>query len=289
MTWKKQKLQIVKERDAEGRTKEIFDEIKHSLGVPYVNSMFRILACFPEFFDLFWREAKPVLNSQEFFSFAERLGAEAFTRMHNYFTVPPLRTRTETNRGPGAQAELQDVVELYHYNCSVQLLLDAALVQGFENTAVEQQEATPVVAQNRYAKHPLPLDEDTVPATTRKIYDDIKRALKSQFLSTFYLQLGRWPDFMTAYWESLKLLLRTPLYEHHRLEMCDSALAFASKLPKSLQLSVTQMEEAGIPKDDINGLMGVAESFLNILSKQALNVAFAKIGLENGSRTKIAA
>jgi len=127
------------------------------------------------------------------------------------------------------------------------------------------------------------------PAATRKIYEDIKRTLGAPFLNTVYLSLARWPDFLSAYWESLKPWLKTPLYEQNRLAMRDSALSLAAILPRPLELSTAQMEEAGVPKDDINGVVQLAESFLDLLSKQALNIAFAKIGLEDGETSEVAA
>src|SRR5215467_3121120 len=134
MSWKRHKLHLVKEKEAQGRISEIFSEIRYALGVPSVNMMFQALASFPEFFDLFWKTARPAVHTQEFFALSERISAEAYTRVHNYFSVPALGSKTkEMNFSAGAQAELQEVVDLYQYNYSVLLLLCAALVQAFEN------------------------------------------------------------------------------------------------------------------------------------------------------------
>src|SRR5690348_17339785 len=129
MTWKKAKLNLVTERQAEGRTRELFGEIKQTLGVPYVSTFFQALARFPQFFDLFWHSAKTLLGTQELFRFSERLGAEAYTRVHNYFAAPALQNgRTSVH-----QTELQQVIELYQHSSPILLLVCAALVQEFEN------------------------------------------------------------------------------------------------------------------------------------------------------------
>jgi hypothetical protein len=290
MNWKRHKFQLAPENQAEGRTKEIFDEIRQALGIPFVNTLFRALASFPEFFDLFWRTAKPAVSTQEFFSFSGRLGAEAYTRMHSYFAVPAFRAEDgEMNATSAAQLEIQEVVDFYHSNYSMLLLLCAALVQAFENPASGSHDGTPVTVLPRLAKKLGLVEEEVAGLPLRKIYDDIRRTLGTPFLETCYLSLGRWPDFLAAYWESLKPLVRTPLYEQNRLALRDSALLLAAELPQTLQLSTTQMEEGGVPRDDISAVAQLADLFLNLLSRQTLNLAFAKIGLEDGARAEVAA
>ena len=291
MNWKRHKLRLVTEKEARGRTKEIFEEIKQAMGVPHVNIIFQALASFPEFFNHFWKTAKPLLHTQEFFSFSERIAAEAYTRMHNYFSVPALAAKTsEMDFSPAARAELEESAELYYYNCSALLLLSAALVQAFENPGTEAvNKITSAVAHPIFSKKPILVEEEKAPPATRKIYDDIKRALGTPFLSSSYLNFARWPDFLSVYWEGLKPVMKTPLYEQNHLALRDSALTLAAALPQSLQLSTAQLEEAAIPKDNITAIVHLADSFLDLLSKQMLNVAFVKIGLEDGGRSEAAA
>src|SRR5215510_40329 len=212
MTWKRARPHLLTEKEASGRIREIFDEIKQALGVPYVNMLFEALASYPAFLVLFWATAKPALHTQEPFIYSERLGAEAYTRMHNYFAVPPLRSNgTAANHVTEAQAELQEAVELYHYNYSVLVLLVAALVYAFEHPGTRIREGTPVAIDSRYLKQPVLVEED--------------------------------------------------------------AATLASSLPKPLQLSSSQMEEAGVSAHDIDSVIQLAESFLNLTSKQALNIS----------------
>lgn len=290
MSWRKHKLQLVKESAAQGRIAEIFADIKETLGIPYVNIMFQALASYPEFFDVFWRTAKPALQTQEFFSFADRLGAEAYTRMHNYFPVPDLQRKVaEMDFSLGAQHELFQSVELFHYNAPLLLLTSAALQQSFENPTTTRRPGTLPANHPVFTTRPILVDEEHAPPVTRKIYEDIRRTLGTPFLNLCYLNFGRWPDFLKAYWDCLKPLLKTPLYEQHRLALRESALAFANDLPEPFQLSTAQMEEAGVPEDDVTAIVHLTDLYLNLQSKQVLNVAFAKIGLEDGVRTTQAA
>ncbi|HEX7287616.1 MAG TPA: halocarboxylic acid dehydrogenase DehI family protein [Candidatus Angelobacter sp.] len=294
MAWKRHKLHAIKEAEADLRTSQIYFEIKEALGTPHVNTMFQVLASFPEYFSRFWERARPVVEMQEFFSTAGRLRAEAYTRMHNYFAVPDLRRRTqELSFSAGAVDELQQVVDLYYANYPALLLLCAAQAQAFENPE------TTVPRESRPAEHdwssvsrvqrPIQVEEESAPPATRRVYDDIKRTMGTPFLGTCYLSLGRWPEFLEEYWTALKPVVATARFEQNCAALRESALALAAELPHTLQLSMTELEEAGIGRDDVSTIVQSVGSFLELLSKQTLNLAFAKIGLEGGVRPAVAA
>lgn len=49
----------IPEAEAEGKTKAIYDDIKHTLRVPYVGATFRALAVYPDFLTAAWTALKP--------------------------------------------------------------------------------------------------------------------------------------------------------------------------------------------------------------------------------------
>jgi hypothetical protein len=290
MALKRHKLVAVKENQADSETAEIYSEIKHSLGIPHVNMVFQVFAGFPRFLSLFWNAARVVLGTREFFSGADRLGAEAYTRMHNYFAVPDFRSRIEEMQfSPGAERELRDVVDLYHYNYPVLLLLCAAQMQAFENPETSVRPATSLDYQPPVRDNVILVEEENAPAPTRRIYDDIKHTMNTPFLNTCYVNFGRWPDFLREYWDKLKPIMTTAQYQQHCSAIRDSALAIAADLPQPLQLSISDMEQAGITRDDVNAIVQTTEFFVGLESKQTLNMAFTKIGLEGGVRSPLAA
>jgi Halocarboxylic acid dehydrogenase DehI len=290
MALKRHKLIAVKESQAERETAEIYSEIKRSLGIPHVNMVFQVFAGFPRFLPLFWNAAQSMLATREFFAGADRLGAEAYTRMHNYFAVPDFRSRIEELQfSPGAERELRDVVELYHYNYPVLLLLCAAQMQAFENPETNVRQATSLEQQPQQRDNVILVEEENAPAPTRRIYDDIKHTMDTPFLNTCYVNFGRWPDFLREYWDKLKPIMLTAQYRQHCGAIRDSALALAADLPQPLQLSISDMEQAGITRDDLNAIVQTTEFFVDLESKQTLNMAYTKIGLEGGVRSPVAA
>lgn len=185
--------------------------------------------------------------------------------------------------------EITNAVELYQHNYSLLLLICAALDQAFENPHSPQRKGTLPSDRPVFTIRPAAADEEIAPPATRKIYDEIKRMLGTPFLTASYFTLGNWPEFLRVYWDSLKPILRTPLYEQHRLALRDSALSFAAEMPEALQLSTTQLAEAGVPEKDIDKIVQLKDLFLDLMSKEVLNIALAKIGLENGLHSKMAA
>src|SRR5260370_22966590 len=123
----------VAESEAKGRTREIYGELKTALGVPYVDGVFRAYGAYPEFLDLLWTSVEPALHTREFFALAERLRADAYTRVHSYLAVPDFcRHITELHFTEGAKDELTETTELLYYNDPILLLLSAAMFQAFD-------------------------------------------------------------------------------------------------------------------------------------------------------------
>jgi hypothetical protein len=76
MPWRKgNKLPVVAEEQAEGRTREIYDEIKGALGFPHVTVPHQAYGVHPEFLEMHWRALRPVVESGEFLQLAGRIRA----------------------------------------------------------------------------------------------------------------------------------------------------------------------------------------------------------------------
>lgn len=287
MPLKKGKPVIIREQQADARTQAILHEISETLGVPHVNLVFLAYAAHPQFLEMHWRTAKPMLQTQQFFSLAERLRAEAYTRMHNYFAIPDLCARmTDLSFSPGARHELTDVVELFHYNNAPVLLLMAAQMQAFDK-AIGGRGETGEASHPVFKEKPVLVEEESAPAPTKKIYDDMKRTLGTPVVNTDHRAFARWPDFLRDYWAALKTLVESPLYKETCQAIRISALGLAQELPQPFELTVAQLQDAGLDDAEVEAVVRLTELFLKVLSMQVLNVAVAKIGLEGGSSVPV--
>ena len=284
---RKRRLSLVREADASGRTLEIYREIKTSLGVPHVNLIFQAYGAYPRFLDLMWKALQPAVETREFFQHADRLGAEAYTRTHNYFLIPDLCSSIrDIQFSTGAQHELTDVVELFHYNNPLLLLIAAMQLHAFEDGPTQRRTAATGTPHPVIEEKPVQITEESAPPPTRKIYDEIKRTFGVAFVNSDYQALARWPDFLSLYWNAFKPVASSPLYGESRHALRESALTLASDLPNAPQLSVEHMQDAGLSDEEISPAIHITEEFLENLSGLVLNVAFAKIALEGGNKLR---
>jgi hypothetical protein len=285
---RKRRLPLVREGDAGGRTLEIYQNIKSVLGIPHVNVLFQAYGAWPQFLEVMWQCLRPALETREFFVQAERLRAEAYTRAHNYFLVPDLCDKVrEVNFSPGAQHELTEAVELFHYNNPLLLLIAAMLMQAFEDGPAQQRTAEGGADHPVFTEKLVKITEESASAPIRRIYDDIKRTLGVSFINTDYQAFARWPDFLTMFWATLKPAVLSPLYGESKHAMHESAVGLAAELPNAPHLSVEHMQNAGLGDDEISAAIQITEEFLDLLSGLVLNIAIAKISLEGGNQARI--
>jgi hypothetical protein len=290
---KRSKLKLVPEAEAAGRIADIYGEIKQAFGVPLVSRLFQAYAVHPQFLDLLWIQLHPSLSADKFFSCAARLRAQAYTEAHNRFTVPNLREdMARAHLSPAACDEVAQIVTFFHYADAVQLLVSTAVMQAFEAPVGQgEQPDAPPASPSVIAERPVIIDEDAAKPEICKIYDDIKQTLGFPFVNIDYLAFARFPAFLTAYWNTLKSIVASPLYTRAQYEMSDTAFSMVRELPGKLDLNFAAMEEHGMDGDAISDVVHLTEMFVRNQSGLVLNVAVAKIGIEGGnvSRTEPAA
>ncbi len=282
---KQRRIILVPESQAEGRVAEIYSEIKTALGVPHVNLLFQAYGAYPKFLEMQWRAVQPMVSTAEFFAAAERLRGEAYTRAHNYFSVPDFCAEVKEKQfSPGARQELAEIVELFHYNNPLLLLIVAALTHAFDEGPAAQKQSSGPADHPVFEHKPVSVPEDTGIERVKKVYDDIKRTLGLSFINSDYRAFGRFPDFLEGYWNAMKPALSSPMYEEHKHRLKESALALTGELPVTPELSIDEMQEAGFHTEEISGIVRMTEQFLELIAGLILNVCFAKIGLEGGTR-----
>ena len=286
MPWKKgNRLRFVPEEIADPATRQIYSHLKRALGVPALRLFYPALGVYPEFLNLHWELMKPVLESQQFFDCAGRLRADAYTRAHNYYRIPDIcASLSEARLSVAARQELTATIDLFHHRDSLLLLLFSAQIQAMEGpTGRSDKEPKVVMEQDPPVSWPVLVEEENAPASVRKKYDEIRRAFDLPFINSEYMAMARFPDFLSAYWDLLKKLMGSPLYDECQYGLRETAWHLARELPGPLELSMDQLLAAGIEQDDIASVARILELFVKNLSGLVLNVAVAKIALEGGN------
>lgn len=284
MSWRKgNRLRLVSEADAQGRTRAIFEEAKQALGLPHVSVVYQAFAAYPVFLDLHWRALRPVLQTQEFFEVAARLRADAYTRVFNYLPVPDLCAQLGGKLDEAARRQLTTVVDLLQYKNPLLVLIVAAQFQAFDAPVGQTGRTTHPAEHPVYTDAPELVPEQSAPQQVRAVFQEIRRTLGLPLVSYDFRALAHWPEFFTAYWEAMKRMRESPLYEgsHHLLR--ETAWMLAREFPAPVELTVTQLAEAGMRDDDIASVVRITEMFVQSLSGLLLTISIARIALEGGT------
>lgn len=289
MPWRKgNRLKLVPENQAQGRVAEIYNEIRQNLGIPQVPAFFQAYAAFPVFFDLHWRALRPITANREFFLLAERLGADAYTRLHSYFAIADIsESLAALNFSIGAREELRQIADLYHYCEPLVLLIVAAQFQAFDSPVGQKSVDTHPARPQTFPIQPVLIHEDIAPPSTRQIFDEMRRSLELPLIPMALRAFARWPDFLQMYWAALKTVVQSPVYEGCHYGVRETAFALTREFPGILDLTLTQLAEAGLHNEDIASIVRLTESFMTVVSGLVLNVAFAKIAIEGGTRRRM--
>ncbi len=274
------RLRLVGESEASGRTQEIYQEIKHTFGVPQVSALFQAFAACPKILDVFWRALRPAVQTRQFFRLGDRLRADAYTRMHNYFQVPDLHS---PGLDPGSRQQISEIVELFHYVDPLLLLLSVALAQALAKPLGQSAGESPPAEHPAFAHCPPLVTEEMAPAQIKLIYEDIKRTLDLPVLSTAYQAFASSPAFLESYWNALKPVAQSALYTESHAGVRETAWSLVREFPARMELTGDYLFDAGVPDDDIAMAARIVDLFVGSLSRTVLNVAVAKIGLEGGS------
>ncbi len=56
-------IKMVNEEEATGRVKELYEEIKKSLGIDFVPNMYRVMALNPDFLEVNWNKTQTIMSA----------------------------------------------------------------------------------------------------------------------------------------------------------------------------------------------------------------------------------
>ncbi len=277
-------MRQVAEEAADPETRKVLAEIRQALGLPLLTIFYPALAAYPEFLRLHWNVMRPVVATGNFFACGDRLRADAYTRAHNYLHIPDLcENLEETSLSAAARRELTGTVDLFHYSNPFLLLLFAAQIQALEGPIGEAKETVRRPSLPVFSEKPLLVMEENASAPVRRRYDEIRRVLDLPYVNAEFEAMARFPDFLQLYWELLKGIIQSPVYQQAEYSIRDSAWNLARELPGPLELSIDQLLEAGMKQEDISSVARILDLFVRNLSGMVIDVAIAKIALEGGN------
>lgn len=284
MRWRRgNRLKLVNEDEAAAGVRHIFDEVRKTLGLPVVPTLYQAYAAFPAFLEVHWQAFRPVLQSRQFFTLGARLAAESYTRAHNYFCIPALTV--DEPRGTSPALQVPQVLDYYQYADPLLLLIAAAQMQCFEG-AVGTSWLPEPANHPTFQVAPDLLSEADASQDIHRIWDERRRILELAFISDEHRALACWPDFYRRYWNALKDLLKSPLYADCQYRIGESAWTMVQEFPGDTETAIPQLIDAGMDDEEIASVARINEAFMQAMTGLVLDITFARIACDAGMTTQ---
>ncbi len=105
-------LVLMEAHHADAPTRAIYEDIKQTLGLPFVNTDYRALARWPSYFALAWAELKPALATAAYPALCESVHREAVSRVSRQLPVPASLSAKALQEAARADAPLDEVLRV---------------------------------------------------------------------------------------------------------------------------------------------------------------------------------
>jgi hypothetical protein len=232
-------INTISEKEAAPNVAAIFKDIKETLGVPFVNLIWRHLATIPGGLAMTWSLAKPLYASKILNASARALRRE--TTLAQTLTPWPESVRAALGLSLQDKSEIELLLEDYgHANSRALLILSylhaslSALVsdlsQGEANVAQAMARIDPLSQLENNIETlikparplPAPADMSAEVAKLVKILNTFGEPMPSPAEPSLYRHLSYWPSFLAAFWLAVEpmerqgLLLREGINMHER-------------------------------------------------------------------------
>lgn len=234
-----QALPEVMPEDANDRIQSIYEDIKVTLRVPFVNQIFRLLANEPAYLEEAWRYLREIAATRSFEEAARELRAEAF--------IEPAPQALD-----GQWAALGDIDRVRRFTQTVhyvlpKLLLLASLLDLQPRPAGREKRAYAAIPEGVAAgtERIEMIDPSQASEEVRLLFQDIRERHGHPSLATYYRSLAQWPDLLQAVWKQIRPLVGDAAYDDRVSALVEAAAALAAELAPEARQSDAPGEAPG--------------------------------------------
>lgn len=279
---------LVEEDIARGRIKEVYEDIKATMRVPFVPTSFRAFAAYPEYLELVWAHVKPNVGTAAFEEWAAGIRHHSDADASHRFRVSD-HVNILLQRGTPYETihDIRDTVEVFHYLDPRLLILLAGLVESQEKQApVGNLDPTPREVRRvdvpSFLFVPVRLVRpELAPHRVRRLLNDIKAAMQMPVVPGLYRALAAWPDYLELAWKEVKPALSTRPYGETCAELREIASRAAYELPSPLRIDDDTLVQAGL-EADLREIRQLNQLFADLLPRLILNTSILWKGLREG-------
>lgn len=276
-----QAITLIREPDAsDERVKEAFRDIKESLRVSFVESLFQAYAANAKFLDYVWRRLRPSMLAPPLVASAKRIADDADRAVASWPVSDHTAALLARNYNESELRKLRETVELFRDTSPKVLIVACALraALGGEPVggagipfAAAHVERDKLVRDHRGIRVAL-ADEREAPLRVRTAFDEMQRAGEAAHIPIFYRALGAYPDWLEVFWSDAKAIPA----ERRRAARAtvERAADQARQLPYPLVIDPASYAD----------MVPINDAFCAILPNVIVDVAYARRGIGNDAR-----
>ncbi|MBV8366771.1 MAG: hypothetical protein JO194_09790 [Candidatus Eremiobacteraeota bacterium] len=279
---------LVREPDAvDERVREAYRDIKASLRVPVVSSLFQAYAVVPRFLDYTWRRLRPNVLAKPFVEQARALGEQAQRETATWPLNDHVAALRARNVGEGDIVRVRETAEmlvdvdpkLLVIAHAVRLAMSGARIGGGGVGAHQFSGDEERLARDYRGLSVAIIEERDAPLRVRTVYEEIKAQSGAQFVSGEYRVMGAFPDWLEVWWSDMKAAMQAARFETACRELDDAATEAARRLPYTLNLRDDALMRVEVSADERARIARANETFCRMLPSIVLGTALAQRAL----------
>ena len=270
-------LNPVPEYKAQGRIKELYEETKQVLQVPWMGVVTMSLAHYQDFYETLLQATGPMLASTEAVSTYRSLRQEIEAEVQKF--KPPKRSDTllEMSYSPRELDDIRETIEVFSHGN-----FPYTMMATLSRMALEMDEFPTRSAAKPYEGRHAPnvdvpfviLEEHHADDQTKAVYGSIRSTLGLPFVNTDYRGFARWPTYFRMAWGDLAPVVATKDYEDMVARLHGRFVEEASKLPNPTGAVAADIKAAATKSASIEEVLQVNQLFQWLLPGLIANVAF---------------
>src|SRR5271166_5112684 len=263
---------LVREADAaDERVREAYRDIKASLRVPVVSSLFQAYAAVPRFLDYTWRRLRPNILAKPFVDHARSIGDRAEGSAAAWSLGDHAAELRARNVGEGDIVRMREIASMLT-DVDPKLLVIAHAVRlamtgvqiGGAGTGTHQFSGDEErLARDYRGLSVAVIEERDAPLRVRTEYEEIKSVT------------GAFPDWLELWWRDAKPAMQSPRFASLCREIDDAAIEAARQVPYTLNLREEALARAEVSADERARIIRVNETFCEMLPAVVIGTALA--------------
>ena len=273
------RIDTCEEGQSRGRVREIYTEIEHDFGSPYVGEVFRALASYDaDVFDRIWTELKPNVETQAFIDLSgqlrQRINALAEV------TFEPIDFYSWLLDHDFSREDIRRIMytlEVLHYVNPKYLLATAALlttVMRVRDPRIIRRRASEITAFEPDFPTRIPqVMPEQASDDVKEDYYDIADVMGIPVIPDDFQALAHWPDFLRQVWTEFRSAMRSSTFLDEAQMVSTFAVSAAQELPYTMKLDVDQE------------VRRILETFLSIYARVSVVTAAIRWMVIEGERT----